>query len=81
MVDIHLRKQLWVYFSGHAGVKGNDRADRLAGKAAVTSGLRLGRSELLRMLRHYLQAHHKDITPSMAWRREAWKEESQDDLP
>ena len=62
MVDIHLRKQLWVYFSGHAGVKGNNRADRLAGKATITSGLRLGRSEVLRILRHYLQAqsqgHH-----------------------
>ena len=30
MVDIHLRKLLWVYCPGHAGVKGNDRADRLA---------------------------------------------------
>ena len=62
MVDIHLRKQLWVYFSGHAGVKGNNRADRLAGKATIASGLRLGRSEVLRILRHYLQAqsqgHH-----------------------
>ena len=33
MVDIHLRKLLWVYCPGQAGVKGNDRADRLAGKA------------------------------------------------
>ena len=30
MVDIHLRKLLWVYCPGHAGVKGNDRADRVA---------------------------------------------------
>ena len=41
MVDIHLGKLLWVYCPGHAGVKGNDRANRLAGKAALTSGLRL----------------------------------------
>ena len=33
MVDIHLRKLLWVYCPGPAGVKGNDRADRLAGKS------------------------------------------------
>ena len=33
-----------------------DRADRLAGKAALTSGLLLGRSEVLRSLRHYLWA-------------------------
>ena len=57
--DIHLRKLLWVYCPGHAGVKGNHRADRLAGKATLT---RLGRSEVLRSLRHYLRAqsqgHH-----------------------
>ena len=28
----------WVYCPGHAGVNGNDRADRLAGKATVTTG-------------------------------------------
>ena len=62
MVDIHLRKLLWVYCPGHARVMGNDRADRLAGKATLTSGLLLGRSEVLRNLRHYLRAqtqgHH-----------------------
>ena len=31
MVDIQLQKLLWVYCPGHAGVKGNDRADRLQG--------------------------------------------------
>ena len=40
----------------------NDRADRPAGKATLRSGLRLGRSEVLRSLRHYLRAqsqgHH-----------------------
>ena len=62
MVDIQHRKLLWVYCPGHAGVKGNYRADRLAGKATVISGLLLGRSEVLRSLRHYLRAqsygHH-----------------------
>ena len=42
--------------------KGNDRANRLAGKATLTSGLHLGKSEVLRNLRHYLRAqgqgHH-----------------------
>ena len=37
MVDIHLRKLLWVYCPAHAGVKGNDRADRLAGTKPRTS--------------------------------------------
>ena len=59
MVDMHLRKLLWVYCRGHAGVKGNDRADRLAGKATLKSGLLLGRSEVLRSLRHYLRAQGK----------------------
>ena len=62
MVDIHLRKLLWVYCHGHAGVRENDRTDRLAGKATLRSTLLLGRSELLRSLRHYLRAqsqgHH-----------------------
>ena len=44
MVDIHLRKLLWVYCPGHAEVKGNDRADRMACKAVLTSDLLLGRS-------------------------------------
>ena len=55
----HLQKLLWVYCPGHAGVKVNDRADRLAGKAVLTSGLLQGRSELLRSLRHYLQAQNQ----------------------
>ena len=61
MVDIDLRKLMcvyfpWVYFPGHAGVNGNDRAVTLAGETTLTSGLLLGRSEALRSLRHYLQA-------------------------
>ena len=62
MVDTHLRKLLWVYCPGHAGVKENDGSDRLAGKATLTSGLLHGKSEVLRSLRHYLRAqsqgHH-----------------------
>ena len=29
MVDIRIRILLWVYYLGHAGLKGNDGADRL----------------------------------------------------
>ena len=32
MADTHLRKLLWVYCPGHAGMKGNDPPDRLVGK-------------------------------------------------
>ena len=49
--SITWRKEVW-----------NNRADRLAGKAALTCSLLLGRSEVLRSLRHYLRAqsqgHH-----------------------
>ena len=31
-LSIHFQKLLWVYCPGHARVKGNDQADRLAGK-------------------------------------------------
>ena len=61
MVDIHLRKLLWMFCLGHAGVKGKDRADTLAGKATFIC-LLLGKSEVLRSLRQYLRAqsqgHH-----------------------
>ena len=60
----------------------NGPADRLAGKAAASNGSRLGTSEVLRNVRHYLQGHKaRDITPSIGWRREELKEEALDDLP
>ena len=78
MVDIHIGKLLWVYCPEHAGVKGNDRADRLGGKAIITSGLRRAWSEVLRSLRHYLRAqsqgHHTNRSPGGG---EVQKEEAQ----
>ena len=61
MVDINLPKLLWVHCPGHAGVEGNDRADRLAGQGTVTSDLRLGRSQVLRSLRHYRRAQNTPL--------------------
>ena len=43
----------------YAGAKGNDRADSLADKVTLTSGLILGRSEVLKSLRHYLRAQSR----------------------
>ena len=40
----------------HAGVQKSDRADILPGKTTITNALRLGRSEVLRSLRHYPEA-------------------------
>ena len=55
-----------MYYPGHTGVKGNERADRLADKTTVTNAMRLLRSEMLRSLRHYVRAqsrgyHHHTI--------------------
>ena len=55
MQDIQLEKLVWIYCPGHAGVRGNERADSLARKAAITRGLRLGKSEVLGRLRRRLQ--------------------------
>ena len=53
---------MWTYCPGHAGVSGNEQADRLASTADITSGLQLGRAEVLRGLRNFLSTdkpeHH-----------------------
>ena len=47
----------------HARVKGNDQADRLAGKATLTSGLLLRRFEVFKSLRHHLRAQSQGHHP------------------
>ena len=49
-----LQRLLWIYYPRHAGVSRNERADRLARTADITSGLHLGRAEVLRDLRNFL---------------------------
>ena len=44
---IRLQRLLWIYCPRHARVSGNERADRLASTADITSGLQLGRAEVL----------------------------------
>ena len=61
MFNIHLKRLQWMYYPVHDRVKGSDWADRLAGEAAITSGLNLGRSEVLNSLRHYQWAHWSQI--------------------
>ena len=48
-----LQRLLWTHCLVHARVCGNDRADRLASTADITSGLQLGRAEVLRDLRNF----------------------------
>ena len=54
MHSLQLQRLLWIYCPGHAGVSGNERADRLASTADSTSVLQLGRAEVLRGLRNFL---------------------------
>ena len=54
MHSLRLQRLLWIYCPGHAGVSGNERADRLASTAHITCGLQLGRAEMLRGLRNFL---------------------------
>ena len=49
-----LQRLLWIYCPGQAGVSGNGRADRMASTTDITSGLQLGRAEVLRGLRNLL---------------------------
>ena len=51
---LRLQRLLWIYCPGRAGVSGNERADRLASTTGVTTGLQLGRAELLRGLRNFV---------------------------
>ena len=54
MHSLWLRRLLWIYCPGFAGVSGNEWADSLASTADITSGLQLGRAEVLRGLRNFL---------------------------
>ena len=54
MHSLRLQRLLWIYCPGHAGVSGNERSDRLASTADITSGLQLGRAEVLQGLRNFL---------------------------
>ena len=62
MHSLWLQRLLWIYCLGHAGVSGNEWADRLASTANITSGLQLSRAEVLRGLRNFLNTdkpeHH-----------------------
>ena len=60
MHNLRLQRLLWVCCPGHAGVSGNKRADRLASTAHITSSLQLGRAEVLRGLRNFLNMNRPE---------------------
>ena len=67
MHSLRLQRLLWIYCPGYTRVIGNERADRLASTADITSGLQLGRAEVLRGLRNFLNMdrpeHHSIDRP------------------
>ena len=67
MHSLWLQRLLWIYCPGHTAVSGNERADRLASTADITSGLQLGSAEVLRDLRNFLNMdrleHHSIDSP------------------
>ena len=75
---------LRMFCPGQAGVQGHDRADEETKQAAKTTITRVARvSEDLKNWWDWdITCEHKakDITPSIAWRRETWKEKAFDYL-
>ena len=61
---LQLQRLLWIYCPGHARVRGNEKADRLASTTDITSGLQLGSVEVLRRLGNFLNMdrpeHHNN---------------------
>lgn len=49
-----LKKLTWMYTPGHAGVKGNERADQLANEAHMQSGRCMDRADILSAVRTHL---------------------------
>ena len=54
MYNLRPHRLLWVYCPCHVGVSGKDPRDRPAGTADTTSGRQLGRTEIFRNLRNFL---------------------------
>ena len=55
-----LKKITWVFCPGHAGVSGNERADRLAGDAAVRGRMTIDPKTVLAFVRDSLQTERDD---------------------
>jgi ribonuclease HI len=55
ITNSHTISLTWIYCPGQAGVRGNEIADRLAGKAAVNDILEMDKSDLQTAIRQELQ--------------------------
>ena len=81
MHSLRLQRLLWIYCPGHAGVSGNERADRLASTADITSGLQLGRAEVLRGLRNFLNTDRPEHYSTDHLKERGWRNEAADISP
>ena len=71
-----MHKDVWIYCPGHARVSGNEWAEKLASTADIASGLKLGRAEVLRGLRSFLNMTGQCITVLIIWREKEWRKET-----
>ena len=53
--DSALEKLIWIFSPGHAGVLGNERADSLAGTAAIDNNLTLDPPTVMQCVRQHLE--------------------------
>ena len=56
----NLRAITWIFCPGHAGVRGNERADQLAGSAAIKGSLTLDPPTVTALVRDHLAGKSKD---------------------
>ena len=50
---------VWIFCPGHAGVKGNEKADQLAGNANIDENLKMDKAEVMKKLSEHLR--HQEI--------------------
>ena len=65
MHSLRLQRLLWIYCPGHARVSGNERADRLARTADITSGLQLGQGRGAPRFEEL--SEHRQVRESQHW--------------
>lgn len=54
MESSNLQKRVWVYYPGHVGVCGNERAINLGSEAPITVTMMMGRLEILHIIKDSL---------------------------
>merc|ERR1712105_517469 len=54
LTDSSLQRTTWVLSPGHAGVKGNERADSLAGTATIDNNMTLDPPTVLQCVKEHL---------------------------